>query len=267
MFTSSLLTEPGVHEKAMRARFGDDVMFTGDSPVFDTPLYLLAFCNRSGSNLLASHLRSTRYFGGFHEQLNAVTVEKQSEIHNIATNPDYIRTMTAHHMGNNKVYGFKASWDQMMMLLRFGIDRMYTGVQVIHITRADVLKQAISYHIAVQTKQWTSKQDGLDVEPVYDAHQITRLMEESARSEMAVRQICAMLDIPRMHVRYETLVRDPEAVVQRAARFADTNLGKWRPKEPPIQKQSNEINNVFYDRYVAEQRAALRGAAPATNGF
>jgi len=259
LFESSSLETAGVHEQQLRGRFGDAVYYRGTKPVFDEPLTLLAFSNRSGSNLLANHLRTTPCFAGFHEQLNSQTMLRQADANTVDTVPDYFLKMRERYGKTCQIYGYKASWDQIMMLMRFGIDRMFNGVRVIHITRADVLKQAISYHIALQTKQWTSAQAASDIVPTYDQKQITSILEGCLTAEMLVRQICATFQFPRLDVRYDAVVRSPEKVVKRIAQFTDADLGNWTAKEPPIKKQAGKINQQFHDRYVGELRDNLLG--------
>lgn len=254
MFQSSPLKTPGVHELQLRAHFGDAVYFRGAGRMFDGPLTLLAFSNRSGSNLLASHLRTTPCFAGFHEQLNHDTVMRQADVNTIKTVPDYFIDMQQRYGKTCQVYGYKASWDQIMMLMRFGIDRMFNGVRVIHLTRGDVLKQAISYQIALQTKQWTSAQAASDILPIYDQKQITSILEGCLTAEILVRQICATLQFPHLDVRYDAVVHAPEKVVERIAQFTDTDLGNWTPTDPPIKKQAGAINQQFHDLYVDEMR-------------
>lgn len=260
LFSSDPLETPGVHEKEIKRFFKGNVQFDGDAPVFDEPLYLLAFSNRSGSNLLASYLRATPYFGGFHEQLIHSTVTTQATDGACETFPDYIRWASTNYGQGYKTWGFKASWDQIMMLYRFGINRMYPSVRIIHITRRDLVDQAVSYLIASQTKKWTSAHDGdAGVEPAYDYATITKLMQSSASAELQMRMISVLFDVPYTQVRYEALVRRPEFVMDKIGQFANIDLSKWKPKEPPITKQANALNQEFYDRYILERKAALLG--------
>ncbi|MGJ8609447.1 MAG: Stf0 family sulfotransferase [Octadecabacter sp.] len=258
MFTSDPLKAPGIHEKTIKAYFDGDVYFTGDAPVFDTPLYLLAFSNRSGSNLLASHLRSTPYFGGFHEQLNHQTVTTQAAEGDCKTFPDFIRFASTNFGPGCTSWGFKASWDQIMMLYRFGIDKMYPSVRIIHSTRRNLVEQAVSYMIASQTKQWTSKQEGeAGIDPVYDYALINKLLEQSAAAELHVRTLSVLFDTRYMAVRYEAVTRNPKLAMEGIARFADIDLSGWKPKKPPIAKQATDLNKAFCDRYLKDRKAAL----------
>lgn len=258
MLNSDPLVTIGIHENKIRALYNDAVHFTGNSPVFEEPLYLLAFSNRSGSNLLAHYMRSVPYFGGFHEQLNHPTVKTQAAAGECASFPDYIRFASTTFGKDFKTWGFKASWDQIMMLYRFGIDRMYPCVRIIHIKRRDLVKQAVSYMIAHQTKKWTSKQKGTpDISPTYDYSLLDRLMRQSAFAEQQVRAISALFDLPYLEVWYETLVQKPERVMNDIGRFADIDLSAWQPQTPAIEMQADATNKAFYDRYIEERKQII----------
>lgn len=254
----NFLARGGGHERAIGKMFRGNVRFDGTAPVFDHPLYLLAFANRSGSNLLAEHLRSTPVFSGFYEQLNHDTVKEQAVKYSADSFPDLIRR-TSEDLGRNGTFrhGFKASWDQMLMLLRFNIPAMYTGVRVIHITRGDVIGQAISYHIASQTKRWTTLHKGEDVEPVYNSRRISQLMQSTLDSAQAVEGLCTLFDLPRLHVTYEDVVARPTKSVMRIGRWAEVDLKRWKARTPEIQKQADAVNDGFRERFLTESRAGL----------
>lgn len=258
MFETDPLKSPGIHEKKIRAHFKDAVCFDGKKPVFQTPLYLLAFSNRSGSNLLASHLRSTRYFGGFREQLNHEAVFKQAEEGDCKSFPEFFEFASTNYGKGYEAWGFKASWDQIMMLYRFGIDRMYPSVRIIHSQRRNLIEQAVSYLIASQTKKWTSQHEGdASVEPKYDYKLLKKLVTDSAAAEINIRMITVLFDLPYLPVNYEAVTRNPDAVMQRVAQFARIDLSQWKLPAPPIAKQANAVNQRFYDRYVEDRRKEL----------
>ena len=252
------LGTPGVHEKKIRSIFKKKMVFDGDAPVFEHPLYLLAFANRSGSNLLADYLRNTAYFGGFHEQLNYNAIEKQAEAGSCTSLPDTIRYMSTARLGGASAWGFKASWDQIMMLYRARIDKMYPSVKIIHSTRHDIVSQAVSYLIASQTKKWSSKLEGNpEVEPKYDYKLITNLAESCALSEQRVRMIATMFGAGYVNIGYDPLVRRPQAIMKRIGVFAGIDLADWTPHKPSISKQASAVNTEFYERYLADRRAEL----------
>ncbi len=84
------LSKPHKHEESIIEFFQGNVRYTGPE-LFDQPLYCLGFFNRSGSNLLADHLRQTPYFSGFYEELNFQGVGIRSKKWGVLSFPDYLR--------------------------------------------------------------------------------------------------------------------------------------------------------------------------------
>lgn len=253
------LAKPRIHETNLAARFGPHMRYEGNAPVFNAPLVCLAFSNRCGSNLLAEYLRDTPCFSGFHEQLNFDTVQKTCAMHGLNSFPDYIRHLCAAPIDAGRVYGFKTSWDQLMMLRRCKIDRMFTSVDIIHMTRSDIVGQAISLMIADQTKQWTSKQTPLaDVQLEYRPALLKSLIHATTQSEQLVRILCEVNALPRTAVTYEALVADPASVITQVASAVGAELGNWIPKDPPISRQATALNDAIRVRFLSDLSSALQ---------
>lgn len=252
------LAKPQIHEKELSALFGTGFHFHGLAPEFDVPLVCLAFSNRCGSNLLAGYLRDTPCFGGFHEQLNFDTVRNTATTHKIHSFPDYFRHLCRSPTKAGRVYGFKASWDQLMMLKRCKIDRMFNGIVVVHMTRDDIVGQAISLMIADQTKQWTSAQSALsDVTPNYKPAHLKRLIHSIAEAEQRVRILCDMFCLPRTAVTYEQVVLDPAQVITMLSSVVGLDLGAWIPRAPMIKRQANSYNQRFREKFLSDMGDAL----------
>jgi LPS sulfotransferase NodH len=158
------------------------------------------------------------------------------------------------------VHGFKASVDQLMMLERFGIPRMYEGgLKIIHITRGDLIGQAISYQIANQTKKWTSKQAGIMPEGavVFNPEQISSLVQDAQNSANAISMLAEIFNVPRLHVTYERLVNVPQRVLDQVAEFTHQDAANWPVKEPDIKRQASPLNDDFRARYLNYIRSGV----------
>lgn len=260
----NLIATPGIHETRLRDRFGDRFAFDGTAPEFSGPLVLLGFFNRSGSNVLGRHLKGTRGFGGFTEQLNHPVVGTVSDRQGLSSFPDYFRSIQAKHLHRPRhIHGFKASWDQVLMLKRARIDRMYDGMRLVHILRADLVAQAVSLVIARQTQQWTSEQEArTEVEPVYDAAQIAQAVQACAEAETRMRMLAEILGLPYLRVTYEDLDRDPIPVMQTVGQFVGRDLSGWTPEPLPIKRQATGRNEAWRARYLAETAQALTCPGP-----
>lgn len=97
---------------------------------------------------------------------------------------------------------------------------MYSSVKIIHMTRSNLVDQAVSYLIACQTQKWTSKPEGKsDVEPVYDYALINRLIQESMMDELNVRTIASVFQAHYLKVDFWGLTRQPINVMQSIGRL------------------------------------------------
>jgi hypothetical protein len=226
------LASVGIHEKKLRAQFGPRFEIPEAAAPQDQPLICLAFANRSGSNLLADYLRKTPVFAGFHEQLNFDTVQRTCDTQGLDSFAGYLAAVRETFGNGKPIYGFKASWDQLAMLRRAGISRAFADMRVVHVTREDVLDQAISYHVAAQTQQWTSRQEGdPNATPTYDYKAISKLMQAALQ-----------------------IVETPVETVDRIAEFAGHAGMVWTPSEPSIKKQASRLNQEFRERFLDEAR-------------
>jgi LPS sulfotransferase NodH len=249
------LASVGIHEKKLRAQFGPRFEIPEAAAPQDQPLICLAFANRSGSNLLADYLRKTPVFAGFHEQLNFDTVQRTCDTQGLDSFAGYLGAVRETFGNGKPIYGFKASWDQLAMLRRAGISRAFADMRVVHVTREDVLDQAISYHVAAQTQQWTSRQEGdPNATPTYDYKAISKLMQAALQSEQLVRLFCEVSDVPRLSVTYAQIVETPVETVDRIAEFAGHAGMVWTPSEPSIKKQASRLNQEFRERFLDEAR-------------
>ena len=225
---------------------------------------MLAFHNRSGSNLLAESLRSTPHFTGFGEQLIDTKIESISQRWKLKSFPDYVQRVSKvaekaqQPGGPMPCHGFKASWAQLIMLLRFRIDRMYPSVRVIHLTRDDKVGQAVSHSIAFQTKQWTSSAGQAVKEPEFNGNQIEAVLRAIVHSEQVIPLVCSITDIPRHGVTYEQLVADPVAVMAGIGSFIGKDLSGWTPAESSLRKQRTALNDEFREKFLAYYADRLR---------
>lgn len=248
-----IMQTSGVHEPVIRDLFADGFTYTGTEPEFETPLVLLGFFNRSGSTLLGEYMQSLRGFSGFSEHLNHPVVSKTAEQQGITSFPDYFRRAQVKHSPRPKhIHGFKASWDQLLMLKRARIDQMYQGVKLVHIVRGDVIGQAISLVIAQQTLQWTSRQSAqTDAEPEFDATRIARTVQACLDEDSRMQMVATLLDVPYLRVTYEALDKNPSVVMTRIGRFLGRNLSDWTPGKPRLERQATGLNAQWRERFIA----------------
>ncbi len=253
---SDALSAQGLHETRVRALFPKAFSWQGDRPLFSRPLYILAFTNRSGSNLLADYLRQTGRFRGFGEGLNWDGIQNSLRQRPVASFPDYIAAL-AGAPNESGIWGIKASWDQILMLQRANIPAMFQGVQIVHSVRQDLLGQAVSHWIAHQTNQWTSAHKASGIIPEFALDRIEPILMDIVRSNSHIDLISRILDIPRHVVVYERLQADPAAEIRHLTKAVGMDLAGWQPGAPRISRQRDETNADFRDKCFRAWKTAI----------
>jgi len=252
------LSVQSVHERKLRRFFGDARMMSDEGRSERPHLVLLLFYNRCGSNLLAEHLRSTAVFSGFYEQLNHNVVEHASKRLDAKTFAQCLDAMAQRDGGGKKIYGFKASWDQLMMLHRSRYLGRFKRVQAVHMVRECRLDQAVSLLIANQTKSWTSQQpSAMESSIKYDPRQLRKILSAIHEAEQLSSLACELLEIERLTVTYDQVVASPKTSVANIADFVGQDIGDWSPHPPKMEKQASEVNSAFKHRFIAETRGLL----------
>ncbi|MFD1912949.1 Stf0 family sulfotransferase [Halodurantibacterium flavum] len=251
------LAQPDPHEVAIRRIFPDGGGHEGGA-VIDRPLVILAFTNRCGSHLLGDYLRQTGHFAGFGEFLNHDVVATMQARTSARSFPEHLASLAGQLCPRGQIFGVKASAGQLAMLLRHRIPAMFSGLLVLHMTRRDVLAQAVSHSLAHQTGQWTSQQQArAETEPRFDLAQIEAVLRDIHRENEMIGLTCNVMGLPRMGIVYEDLVRNPATTVQRIAHRLDLDLGGWTAARPRLRKQANSTNDAFCATYRRLAQEAL----------
>jgi LPS sulfotransferase NodH len=243
---------PGAHERSLREMFGDRMGFDGTSPVFAQPLMLIAFTNRSGSNLVCDYVAQSGQVGGAGEFLNhdVVASQRAKAGSEIASLPDYIVYLHQTLVGPKRMLALKASWDQLAMLLRHNILAMFQNVIVLHCVRVDTLQQAVSYAIALRSGRWTQlRQDGqpdTDGPELAEAHipleEIEAQMDTLHRANLLIRLLCEAHGLKRWEVGYERLCNDKGAHLVHILQASGLVPPEWKPGAPNLERQAGPLN-------------------------
>lgn len=238
--------KPQDHEVEITRHFGKKAYYTGGR-LFDFPLTLIGFSNRSGSNLLAEYLYSTGLFGIVEEYINFNTVIDSG----FESVPEYIVDQV--RTAGGRLPGFKANWTQVVMIHRLGIDKMFSGVNLINNTRRDALGQAISFSIADQTMQWTSNQTA-GGEASYNFDDVCNRLHGTLYSNDVMQLLPDVLRMRHVDVTYEEVEASPQDVVKKICDAFGLTAPQWVPGAASISKQRTSLNHVFRNRFLSDCR-------------
>lgn len=236
------------HYQSARRIFGDEV-YTGRDPKFAEGLAIVAFTNRCGSNLLADYLFQSGSFGRFSELLNHDVMPQKAREFGATNFPDYIIGLEQNLRRPGRPLCLKASCTQLAMLHRYGALEMFPWTKVIHVHRDDLVAQAVSFHIAARTNQWTSRQERSDVPLRYDFADIRNRFNGLANDNRRILQICSALALDVVSVRYEDLVARPRDEIVRILDFFGMTLGANVVLDPTIERQAGTVNEQFARRF------------------
>lgn len=253
----SYLNQSGSLEAAISETFAGKMRFQGCAPILNGPLVCMGFTNRSGSNLLAAYLRACPPLAGFGEDLNPSSIRARTRAMNSQSLPDFLCDISA-RSADKAVVGFKTSFEQLRMLYRNNIPAMYTdGVKLIEIRREDLVAQAISYQIALQTGAWSSRiKTSSHPDPVCDPEALHSIIQGLTAAQTRMDILVERHLVDRLIVRYEDLVLEPDEILQKIGRFLGFDARDWKAERPPLERQANSTNDAFraaFRRYLRQQ--------------
>jgi trehalose 2-sulfotransferase len=251
----------GIHETEILRMFGGletvkAAIRTACTEETDSPeapvSVIICFSNRSGSNFLAEGLRRTGAIGMGGELFNHEEVALRCSKFEIGTFDSYVRHIINVHAQQSRLFCTKVGWSQLYFLLKTGcIPQIIKNPRYLLIKRRDVLDQAISYSIAMQTKKWTSSHREQGIDPKFDDALIENCVHGTLMSHFHFEKLFGLNGQPFLEVHYEDLVAD----FQRQLKIICRWLGV-RPKRYPImeelrlQRQRNEVNEGFRARFL-----------------
>lgn len=247
---------PNSHERQIFDTYQGRIRRYGQELISERPVLMIAFTNRCGSNLLCEYLETTGQVSAMGEILNAEAARAAIGPTDVEYFTDYLIGIERHLCGDSgRAFGFKASWDQIAMLARWGILDGYPNLKVVHIHREDIIAQAVSFHIALQTGKWASFGDGERGEAVFDFCSVRTLIDNITMGNAAIDVLLNVTGHERMKLSYEALLADPQAAVERALAMIGASPGSAPAATPPrFQRQATGRNAEFRRLFVEEFR-------------
>lgn len=196
--------------------------------VFDFPSteiktrYVLCTTPRCGSHFLGHMLHQTGDFGYPLEYLNPGNWQvwrQRAAAAGFAKPLDYIKSIRT---GPNGVFGIKLHHEHLELFLEQEPDPL--SYHFIHLTRQDIVRQAVSFAKAQQTNSWIS-----DMEPTvtarYDYDQTAAKLAEISKGNVNWTAFLASNGQSPLSITYEATAAAPQNTVQDIAKFLKVDLG------------------------------------------
>ncbi|WP_262692495.1 Stf0 family sulfotransferase [Kordiimonas aestuarii] len=258
------------------------LFYSTNSPTFDFPKfngtpktkYVIASTPRSGSNLLTRYLWlskqagapeeyfASRYVQDFDSRWNMLTKTnvnfeswvKGEKKPNIA-HGKYLEKLQKVRTSPNGVFGIKIHVCHLDEPINAHVDfkELFADYKIVRIRRKDLVRQAISHTIARQTNIWILdnewlKKNNKTKDPVYDFDEISKNIKYLEELEQQWDRHVKNKDCDVFQLHYEDLSCSPRDSIARVFKFLNIGNVDDVPK-PNISKQSNEINEHWYNLY------------------
>jgi LPS sulfotransferase NodH len=244
-----------------------DAQYDADRDVVTTDVLVILSTPRSGSTLLCELLRLNdvclphEYFqpgqylplladrGGCvdGEELNAAK---------------YVAALRRYRTFANGWLGINLHGSHLELFDRLGDHLKGTRIHYLHLVRRDVLAQAVSYHIASQTGQWSSEFSARH-SPEYDFSKIENRLQRIQGQNLLIASYLAARELPAPTIYYEDLARDPAGMLRQVPGVPP---GRALCTQPTLQRQAGTRSSEWRQRFAREYYEATVAAAPPSAG-
>ena len=193
--------------------------YTTFSPITKKSIFL-CFSNRSGSTLIASTLSKAGIFGKPNDFLN-YEFFNSNEIISVSSSLgfksfyEYIKFIIDNFAGSLGYFSTKASSEQLMWLARNNIiGGVFQNPLFLYSTRKNIVAQAISLDIALQTNKWTSLHQDEHIVPVYNQEKILNAIGMIRKSMATAEVFFNRCSITPLRLVYEDFQNQEEKMIE-----------------------------------------------------
>ena len=224
--------------------------------------YFVCAVPRTGSSLLLGLLESTGVAGRPEAYFRSPDEASWADRWQLPAGFSYAEFVAAAMRAGrteNGVFGAKLMWGTVgEVVARLGgpgsdravLERAFGRTRFVHLWRADVLAQAVSWVRAEQTAIWyLGDEGGSGREPAFDESAIAGMLTVIDEHTRAWRDWFAANDVVPHQVRYEDLAADPVGVTRGILDFLELELPPGRHIEARHTRQSDELNETWQNRF------------------
>ncbi|MFX0541158.1 Stf0 family sulfotransferase [Roseovarius sp. S4756] len=244
--------------------------------------YIICTTPRSGSTLLCSLLSATGCSGKpdshFHEPSSDAWLADFDLVRSdYASDPDALAAAVdaakARGRGATNIFGLRlqqSSFDFLMNQLgvicpravddRERIEAAFGPTLYIHLTRADLLDQAVSYVRAQQTGLWHRAPDGRELERLapparasYDRDAISAQLDALRIANAAWERWFEREGLIPLHLTYEGLAADPQGTLALILARLGLDLKAAVGVQPGVARLADEVSRDWKARFMAER--------------
>lgn len=223
--------------------------FAKSTPIASS--YFVCSTPRCGSSLVCESLFNTGLAGAPTEYFDAAIEERFCRHWSITNFEDYLLKLTQTRTGPNGVFGTKVHFNQFNRC--FGVESLPThfpNPKFIWLKREDLVAQAVSYAIAIQTEKWSDSLPGNGREPVFDQNQISLLRNRIQREQSKWADFFSQHAIEPLELSYEVTANQLLATTRRCLEFMGIQFPSDLSVEPiTLVKQADGSSQEWIERF------------------
>jgi trehalose 2-sulfotransferase len=186
---------------------------------------IIASTPRCGSHMLGHAIATTRLMGVPYEYCNPANMAEWQRRMKSCGNRSTLQAIMRRRTTPNGIFSIKAHYNQTDTLGGAApFLAAFPDARIVHIRRADVLRQAISFAIARQTGAWISEQEPVSDTPRYDERMIIACLHSIATQNARWTTAMRVAGVPRLCVEYDAVCDDLPGTIRMIAGLLDIDL-------------------------------------------
>lgn len=236
-----------------------------DRPYAGTPAntILIATTPLCGGAVIAQAMAATGNLGVPFEYANPANAAEWARRLETTTPETTLAEIMARRTTPNGVFAIQVQFEHGVVFET--TERLLSqlpGLKVVHVRRADVLRQAVSFAVAKQTGIWASDDQGSGDTAAYDPGLIDHCLNDIAVQNALWTSAFSALGIEPLEVTYETAAKGLARTIRDIAEFcgvSSADFSQTAPAMPPAapdDRMENWIARYADDRMA--RRAILR---------
>lgn len=237
-----------------------EAQFASALDVADAPAplrsVLLASSPRCGSHMIGHAMAGTGHLGVPFEYLNPANLAEWRTRLGTVSASGTLKSIMARRTTANGVFAIKAHFNHAAEL--GGVPALLASlpnVSVVHLRRADVLRQAVSYAIARQTGVWITGQTATSATATYDADLIADCLDDIVVQNARWTSAFEDVGIRPLNLYYEDASLDLGSAIRAIARVlgVDERLATV-PESAVTRRQGGDARTEAWVRAYAQDR-------------
>jgi len=212
--------------------------------------YIVCALPRSGSSLLCDVLANTELAGAPAEYFEPNVMRDFSKAWGTQTFDEYLEALLVKKTSPNGVFGVKALYPQLHDAFQGrDIHAVFPGLRFVYVTRADHLRQAVSFARAMQTDKWADHHPARTTDIAFDADQVKELLDWIEREERLWEGFFDHERSAPLRLIYEEFTSSLDTSVARVLDFLGIEAPMDLRLEPTLTKQADDVSERWVRRY------------------